>query len=188
MYMWLIVLLCLFLSGCARVLNPYDSEFSCPQVEKGKCVGIPQAYEESLRGNKVNKEFKVDKKMLLNDRAFDVSLDTYGKNTQESQESKEFNLAREAFSDQKKSVSRDELLLSPAERHYVESLYDVLTKLLKDPQAPVIMPPKIVRVLILPYQNQDGKHLYSARYVYVLVEDPKWILHNILTSDSIPEE
>jgi len=158
----LIVLLCFLLNGCGRILNPYESEFSCPQAEQGKCIGIPEAYNESLSQEK---------------------------------EVKEYNLAKEAFSsdvseEQKKSTSysRDSLLLSPAEKQYVESLYDVLTKLLKDPQAPVIMPPKIVRVLILPYQNQEGKNLYSARYIYVIVEDPKWVIHNILTSEVTPEE
>ena len=158
----LVILLCFLLSGCGRVLNPYESEFLCPQMEQGKCVGISEAYKESLDQEKGIKEY---------------------------------NLAKEAFSSdvsegkgKQVSYSRDSLLLSPAERQYIESLYDVLTKLLKDPQAPVIMPPKIVRVLILPYQNQEGKNLYSARYVYVIVEDPKWVLHNILTSEIAPEE
>jgi len=166
-YIFVLFMFCLLVAGCGKAVNPYESEFSCPQPEKGKCVGIPEAYRESLQQDKI----------------------------------KDYNLAREAFSEEKKreegkksdqqkkesTYVRDYLLLSPAERQYVESLYDVLTRLLKDPQTPVIMPPKIVRVLILPYQGESGKNLYSARYIYVIVEDARWVLHNILTSEIIPE-
>ena len=127
-------------------------------------MGIPEAYKESLRQS----------------------------------EMRDYNLAKEAFSSDKEKEKNEKdshkegfvggyLLLSPAERQYVESLYDVLTKLLKDPRTPVIMPPKIVRVLILPYEGNGGKNLYSARYIYVIVEDARWVLHNVLTSEIIPE-
>lgn len=149
-----ILMLSFILSGCARVVNPYSSEFECPQVEKGKCVGIQTAYEESIKT------------------------------------SDERNLAREfekGYDSNRTSFKRNDLLLSPAEQMYVESLYEVMTKLLKDPKTPVVVPPRIVRVLILPYQGSDGKFLYSARYTYVIVEDPKWILENIINYPSAEE-
>ena len=42
-----LILLC----GCS-VLNPYRSEFTCPQKENGKCVGVDSAYYESLTKTK----------------------------------------------------------------------------------------------------------------------------------------
>lgn len=39
----------LFFYGCASAVSPYKGEFECPQKENGKCVGIPQAYVESLK-------------------------------------------------------------------------------------------------------------------------------------------
>jgi conjugal transfer pilus assembly protein TraV len=39
------------LSACASVMNPYKGEFSCPETSKGKCVGVPDAYDESVEGN-----------------------------------------------------------------------------------------------------------------------------------------
>ena len=163
-YIFVLFMFCLLVAGCGKAVNPYESEFSCPQPEKGKCVGIPEAYKESLRQS----------------------------------EMRDYNLAKEAFSSDKEKEKKEGdshkegfvggyLLLSPAERQYVESLYDVLTKLLKDPRTPVIMPPKIVRVLILSYEGNGGKNLYSARYIYVIVEDARWVLHNVLTSEIIPE-
>lgn len=164
-YVFMLFVFCLLIAGCGKAVNPYESEFSCPPPEKGKCVGIPEAYKESLQQS----------------------------------EMRNYNLAKEAFSsgrEKKKEEGKGGpeegftggyLLLSPAERQYVESLYGVLTKLLKNPRTPVIMPPKVVRVLILPYEGEGGKNLYSARYIYVIVEDARWVLHNVLTSEIIPE-
>jgi len=45
-YSWLVVVF--FLCGCSAVLNPYASEFNCPETEKGKCVAVKTAYDESL--------------------------------------------------------------------------------------------------------------------------------------------
>ncbi len=41
-------------SGCS-VLNPYRSEFTCPQMENGKCVSVDVAYDESLKKGKSGK-------------------------------------------------------------------------------------------------------------------------------------
>ena len=68
---------------------------------------------------------------------------------------------------------------SPIEEAYRDALFEKLTKLLKDPKTPIIAPPKVVRVLILPYQKEGGKDLYSARYIYMIIDDPRWILDNI---------
>lgn len=143
------------LNGCAKVVNPYSSQFECPQAEKGKCVDISTAYEISLSQEKEREISKA--------QGFDNKTDNAT------------------------SYLRGELLLSPAEKAYVEGLYNVLTKLLKDPQTPIIAPPKIVRILILPYQGADDKKFYSARYVYVIVDEPKWVLQNILTMPAAEE-
>ena len=45
-YSWLVAVF--FLCGCSAVLNPYASEFNCPETEKGKCVAVQKAYDESL--------------------------------------------------------------------------------------------------------------------------------------------
>ena len=39
------------MSGCSA-LNPYQSEFTCPQKENGKCVSVDAAYDESLKKGK----------------------------------------------------------------------------------------------------------------------------------------
>jgi conjugal transfer pilus assembly protein TraV len=46
-YSWLIAA-AFTLCGCSAVLNPYQSNFSCPETEKGKCVSVQKAYSDSL--------------------------------------------------------------------------------------------------------------------------------------------
>lgn len=63
------------------------------------------------------------------------------------------------------------------EASYQNALYEKLTGLLKEPTTPMIAPPQVMRVLILPYKGEDAR-LYMPRYVYVIVDAPKWVLGN----------
>ena len=132
-------------SGCASVVNPYKGEFECPQMEKGKCVGIKEAYEESLRqgGNS-------------------TGLSNYYPKLEEGK-----FLSSEAMPEEQKA--------------YADALFNKLNKVLKDPETPILVSPQVVRVLILPYKDDNGKTLFFSRYVYVIVEEPRWIFDNILT-------
>ena len=51
-----------------------------------------------------------------------------------------------------------------------------LASLIEEPKAPLISPPKIMRVLILPYQGNDGE-LFMPRYTYFRVDDGKWLFY-----------
>jgi conjugal transfer pilus assembly protein TraV len=53
--------------------------------------------------------------------------------------------------------------------------YKVLSDLLKEPKKPLLQPPKILRVLMLPYEG-ESKELFMTRYVYVQVENARWVL------------
>ncbi len=61
-----LIIFSLFLSGC--FLNPYQSDFTCPHMENGKCVSVQSAYDESLE---TNKKKKAD--MSLQDELDDIS-------------------------------------------------------------------------------------------------------------------
>lgn len=141
-YSFLVLIFCFAfcVAGCASVVNPYSSDFTCPQMEKGKCVPIMEAYEESLKNQVITVEEKKD------------------------------TPAKER---------------SSLEESYRDLLFERMARLLKEPKTPLLAPPKVVRVMILPYQAEQGKEFYSARYVYVVVEDPYWILQNIV---SLPPE
>ncbi|MDI6615089.1 MAG: type IV conjugative transfer system lipoprotein TraV [Syntrophaceae bacterium] len=128
------------LGGCS-VLNPYKSEFTCPQKENGKCVGVETAYDESLQK----------------------------KNKYESLEPASQNLPGKSSTGQAEKVN----LL------YQEEVYRKLTGLLRDPVTPLIAPPRVMRVLLLPYTG-DGGELFMPRYVYFMADDPRWIMGDYL--------
>jgi len=139
------------LGGCASVTNPYNSEFTCPQAEKGKCVGIPQAYLESLKQSENSTELKNYYPTL----------------------------------EEKKEVTNQEI---PEEQKvYADALFNRLSRILKEPETPVLTVPKVVRVLILPYRGDNGKALYFSRYVYVITDEPKWVFDNLLIQESKSE-
>ena len=56
--------------------------------------------------------------------------------------------------------------------------YHLITGLLEEPQKPILQPPKIMRVLLLPYEG-EGEELFMTRYVYLKVEESDWILSDI---------
>ncbi|MHB1350302.1 MAG: TraV family lipoprotein [Desulfobulbaceae bacterium] len=56
--------------------------------------------------------------------------------------------------------------------------YKLLTKLLQEPKKPILQPPKILRVLLLPYQGEE-EELFMTRYVYVKIEDSRWVLTDL---------
>ncbi len=43
-----LLLAAITLAGGCSILNPYKSDFTCPQKENGKCVNVEKAYDESL--------------------------------------------------------------------------------------------------------------------------------------------
>jgi conjugal transfer pilus assembly protein TraV len=56
--------------------------------------------------------------------------------------------------------------------------YQMVAGLLEEPQRPILQPPKILRVLLLPYEG-EGNELFMTRYVYLKVEESDWILTDI---------
>lgn len=63
----------------------------------------------------------------------------------------------------------------PASSDYQEALYARMAGLLKEPETPMVVPPKVMRVLMLPYEGKDDE-LYLYRYAYIFTDRPRWIL------------
>jgi len=59
-----------------------------------------------------------------------------------------------------------------------DNRYRLVAGLLQEEKKPLLQPPKILRVLLLPYKGEDGE-LFMSRYVYVKIEDSKWILTDL---------
>lgn len=160
-----------FLGGCA-FLNPYESDFSCPEGNNGKCVSVQQAYEDNgsvptkantdvaRKGNCTSSYSEIDGA---------VSLDAACSDTQPATN----------------STPAATMVLNPEDRNYNRyrsALFEKFNGLLKEPVTPVVAPPKAMRVLLLPYTGQENE-FYMLRYVYFFVDEPRWIL-----GDSVLEE
>jgi conjugal transfer pilus assembly protein TraV len=70
-----------------------------------------------------------------------------------------------------KSKDRDP---DSARDEYQKRLFKKLSDIIEEPQVPVVIPPKVLRVLILSYTNNDND-MYGHRYVYILAQEPKWV-------------
>ena len=136
----MLFIILLLLSGCATVLNPFQSEFKCSEVFEGECIPLDEAYELSIK-------------------------DGSGSEAIRSGEDK-------GSPGNTKDSGRDGR--STAEEVYREGIYRTVGELLAEPEKPVVVPPKVVRILILPYKDQ-GNNLFMQRYLYFFATDPQWI-------------
>ena len=61
------------------------------------------------------------------------------------------------------------------EYSYKDALYKKLSSLIEEPATPIVVPPEVMRVLILSYTGSNNE-LFSYRYVYFFATPPKWII------------
>jgi conjugal transfer pilus assembly protein TraV len=58
------------------------------------------------------------------------------------------------------------------------SRYKALADLLEAPETPVLNPPRILRVLLLPYKGENNE-LFMTRYAYLEIEPSQWVLTEV---------
>lgn len=76
-------------------------------------------------------------------------------------------------------VVSDELDPANGRHHEVQDQrYRVLAELLQEGKKPILQPPKILRVLLLPYKGEN-EELFMTRYIYVKIEDADWVLTDL---------
>ena len=142
----------LMTTGCAKVFNPYESEFQCPPTDKGRCMSIPDAYEQSISGENPPAE---------NERA----LRRPRVSARLQREAPTATAAPDAYTRTTEEARYD----------YLSRKYDKMAALIGNPVTPVVAPPDVIRVLILSYTGADN-HLFGYRYVYFFATQPRWIL------------
>ena len=170
-----------FLCGCSMI-NPYQSEFSCPDTFKGKCASVREVYMEDATGPKEKTDKTAEKQ-----RCTSTYSDAEGGGM--------VTACSDPLPADTGSIAAVNASIStsaagnPEERNYNQyrsALYDKFSGLLKEPQTPVVAPPKVMRVLLLPYTGQENE-FYMLRYVYFFVDKPRWILGDTVTADGEDE-
>jgi conjugal transfer pilus assembly protein TraV len=170
----LIIVTMLYLWGCGAILNPYKEDFACPGYDKGKCIKVAGAYKESLQKKKND---------TLNEKENKAACEKCRK------EAKNNNVSEDTYctacsSAETNDVERKLLKAESSETEYRKAVNKKLASMLKEPNTPMLAAPQVMRVLVLPYRG-DQNELYMMRYVYLLTDDPKWVMGNYLID---PEE
>ena len=140
--MTVIMVLCILFAGCGGIFNPYKSEFDCPMRDKGECVSVPEAYNESM-----------------------------------SRMPRDANIKSSGYSKKKSDTSNsaaDPEQINPRDI-YQQEMAKKLASYIRQPNTPFISPPTVMRTLILPYKA-SSKDLYSERYIYIVVDEPQWVM------------
>ena len=75
-------------------------------------------------------------------------------------------------------VEAEQEILSNTTANKEDQRYQMVAGLLEEPRKPILQPPKIMRVLLLPYEG-EGEELFMTRYVYLKVKESDWILTDI---------
>jgi len=138
------------LSGCS--LLPYHNDFACKLEDGyGKCISSDAADDEAVTGADYGHEITSDG--VKNDP--------------------KVSAANPAATESAPAVK-------PAGNSYEtyrDRVYKQTAKLIEDPQTPVVKKPTVVRTLIMSYSpGLDSTIAYMPRYVYSMLEGPKFVL------------
>lgn len=68
---------------------------------------------------------------------------------------------------------------------YEKEVQELMVKLLRTPPTPLRVPDRILRVLILPYVDENG-NLIAGHYTFLKVEEGKWIMGDYLIEKEKP--
>ena len=145
---------CPALTGCSALVSPYSTTFQCPDSDKGKCVSVKTAYDESIDDNPLVKEATCEE-------------------CNEEKNKKDTDKDKEASAEPAASTLKYD---------YQDVLYKKLTSIIDAPETPMVIPPDVVRVLIPSYTGTDNE-LFSARYVYFFTTEPKWSISTATESE-----
>lgn len=85
----------------------------------------------------------------------------------------------DSLKDPANSRGRDAAGAGDAEDTYKQEVFKKLSGLLKQPETPMVAPPKVIRVLMLPYKG-DARELYMQRYVYIILQDADFVIGDYL--------
>lgn len=137
-------LMLLIMTGCSAVFNPYESEYRCKgRGNDGKCLSTGEAYKESLGDSSGNNSSGVD----------------YNNDKKEVVEGKK---------------DKDAVSPTPSPQAvYDKNRYGLMTELVNEAKPPIVVPPDIVRVLILPYVDSSN-NMNSSKFVFYFAKEPQW--------------
>jgi conjugal transfer pilus assembly protein TraV len=169
------------LSGCSgfkTVINPYEEDFRCrTRDDAGKCVDTPSAYKEARFPDTDSTSTDT---VCTNANGEKVPCpETSGNQGGSQSECRDVEGAIIPC-----PQTPDNITITKVSKANINQLtaqnsrYKALTELLEEPDKPMLEPPKIMRVLMLPYKGESDE-LFMTRYVYLKLKDSQWVLTDI---------
>ncbi len=129
-------------------------------------------------GDKLLNPYASDFQCPLADKGECIKLkDAYEKSIKDTASYKEINVFQEGGKSETSSDKTNQKNIS--EIRYQQEVFKKIASLLAEPETPVAVFPKTVRVLFLPYVESENS-LMLPRYAYFFLDEPRWVLENYL--------
>ena len=168
--------LLVLVSACG--VQPYNSEFKCPPTYGGMCESLEDAYMDSVAGIEPN---MFDEEWVKKRKAWEK------KNAELLKARQEAGIKVRLLSDEVKNElqsshrkKNNDVATSKTDISYRSLVFRELKDLLTEPQPPFVAPPKVVRILVLSTLAKDEKDkdfYISPRYIYFMLDEPRFIIH-----------
>jgi conjugal transfer pilus assembly protein TraV len=145
-----------FLSGCG--LLPYHDDDACAlEGNYGKCINGEQAYEEAIEGRELFGNYIGEEGLT------DEMPGTITPSVSQQGEMATSQMNADGYMTLKGRT------------------YDKLSGLVDKPNAPMLVPPKVISTLVLNYQSSSNEqHMYMPRYIYTIAKQPEFLLNQYL--------
>lgn len=164
--------LILALCGCSVVgsaLNPYEDNFKCAgKAPFGKCASTPEIYSE------IQPDYKPGAPRSTVTARPGVPCPEC-----------DAAIRDESVAAAPASLPTYTIGTITPESAYRDASLAKAAKLLKEPVTPVVIPPSVMRILILPRKGEDGE-LNMAQFSFMMVDKPRWAMGDYLSA--MPEE
>ncbi|MCJ7603930.1 MAG: type IV conjugative transfer system lipoprotein TraV [Desulfobulbaceae bacterium] len=174
-----LLLLPLLLSGCGgfeKVVNPYEENFKCrTRDDAGKCIDTPSAYKEARFPDADNES----ETSCMNANGDTIPCSGASNDSKTCTDSD-----GAAIPCPPAGTDGSNIIVTKVSKTNINQLtaqnsrYKALTELLEEPDRPMLEPPKIMRVLMLPYKGENDE-LFMTRYIYLKLKEAQWVLTDI---------
>lgn len=157
-----IILILSLLSGCSSLI-PYEDEFACKRSNNmGKCISTEEAYKELTTGD---------------------STTPYAKPASEQEEGDDINQVQVNAA----SVVNTNGIKEPNSGYnqYIDANYKETADLLKSGITPILSSGDTIKIVLVPNKVTD-RMLLSERIMYVIIEEPKFLMGDYLLKKHIP--
>lgn len=157
------------LTACAGV-TPYDADFSCRSTDYGQCVHPEGAYALALAKGGGTRD------------ASAIAAEPVNRRQRRTRAER-----RQAPQGADPAPASPAVPATPYDG-YQQAVYRELSGMIDQPVTPMLTQPKVVRTLIMPYADTaPGGALYMPRFVYSILEGPRFVLGDYLSDQQKDE-